>query len=358
VVLLASVKLDLFVQDKENLSVSEIIKFVDSLDNTKIALFYTALSNDCVLLEFMKEVVDEVKLPFSGMRVTGFFTDNQYFSESIVIAVLSGDFEVQVVREVLDLNDHDGCAKRIIPRVSGWDFALVNSTNYYYDNIKLDAILRRVNIEYEKLQLVGGISCPHPMVFTNDGIFDDSILFTLFKGLDLKYDIYSGYQKKEDSKTHIVTRSDESGIREIDGTNAVSFYCDYKRIRPYFFNMLTALVVKPSMAELVKKLAESSKMMYDGLMKLSIEVLGCELRDGMMEACFFVKYNEKDSQLIPVGYTPKEVKLDWSTSTADNQIKVYDKIIKEFNGYNNLILFPCGYLPFLYYWTDPLLVYH
>ena len=173
--------LEQFVLESENLNVSFLKKRLSEFSNVAALVFYSALKDDISLANFVTDLHSHVDIPYSGLKVTGFFCNKKYYSDAIGVMVLCGDLKVSTQRVNINYSDFDSCSDQICNQLVECDLCLVWSASTYYDNPYIDAILRRVSEKKSKTCLVGGISAPDPLVFSDLGVYNDSIsLMTVF----------------------------------------------------------------------------------------------------------------------------------------------------------------------------------
>lgn len=322
------------------------LDFFSGLGEGVFCLVFVCFRDDFRCLSFVDRLVEGVGVGFSGLKVTGFYHEGCFCNEGILVVCFDGVGERVVFDSLMDLRDVDGQSKRIADRLGDGGLCFVWSANHYRENNFLDKLLRRVCTYHPNLQLVGGVSAPDPLVFCNDGVVSDGVVFSFFPGFDFEYRQYCGYEPVSRDDV-LVSKSDENYIYELDGKNAVSYYCDRKRIRPYVFNTITSLTVKKSMAHMVTKLAQTNKTLFDALIKGTIDVLGFNTKDFGWESLYFLRYEEDLSRITPVNHQSEGRKLRWVTSDEERQVRIVSSIGNDFSNRETLV-FSCGYLPYLY----------
>jgi len=339
----------LIVQKKYKLNAKRVVKFVEKYKKAKLAIVCSSVKDDAVSLNLFEQLVKNLKIPFVGTRVSGTITPKEGYSEdAVAIAVLCGDFDVRVFHESIDFEDQEKTINKIIPRLKGYDLCLTYSANYYKKNIFIDAILRRVQYKFPDLQIWGMDSAPPPIVVTNDGIYENTMVFAVINGLDFSFDLDSGFRfdENEDSE-FVITRSDEYYIYEINGRNAVEEYSKIQHMRPYFINMLQNLSSRPDVVKLFKILSRLNEVLYEGIMKISMRPLGTDLNGRAAEVLFALELDEKNKKyILTQSYKPRGSVLRRLSTSPESQLAVYDRLYKRFPKEKAMLISSCAMRPF------------
>ncbi len=344
---MSGVELDILVQGSDEVNVEEVKEFIEFCDNAKLVLVHSSLKEDVVNLGFFQEFIEEIKTPLLGVGVSGSYTPQSgYVEDAVAFGVLSGDFEAEVFQERINYDDIEETAGKIKPKLKGGNTTIVHSSNSYYHLNYVDMILRRLQNEYPKLQIIGGNSAPEPFITTKKGVFEDHIGFAILKNVDNRFFLDSGGRFQKDTWEFEVTRSDERHIYELNRENAVTEYCKLQHFRPYFVNMLTRMVLRRDLAKILKKLSETNKDMYEVVMKATIKTLGARLKKEATEPLFPLNLDEEKSSFLNQNYKPRGTKLNPVTNEYDDTIQVYENLAKEHPGRRNMLVFECGYRPF------------
>jgi hypothetical protein len=95
----------LLVQKRGELNASKAVEFIDGCREGKVALVHASLKDEVSLLDFFQYLVDNLKTPFAGVRVSGSATPEGYVEDAVAIAVLCGDFEAKIFHEKIDYKD-------------------------------------------------------------------------------------------------------------------------------------------------------------------------------------------------------------------------------------------------------------
>ncbi len=337
-----------FVQDSDGFNLDSLTDFIESEPEAKHLFVFSSLDDDFKTTDLVNILVQKLEFPFSGLKVSGFFVDGTYKSDVVGYMLLCGDIEVSCIQHPLEFHNIEECSSSLIKSIPESDLCFIWSANTYFDNPYLDSILRRVAFGHKDIQLIGGVSTPHPIVFSNEGIFPNSLMLTFVKEIQSKCRIYSGFKFEENSQTFTISDSDEIYVKEIDGEDPVKLFCGMKHVKPYFMNTIVSMAINKAMPELVSKLSKASQSISQALQKGTVEVFGFESLDRFIEAMYITNFDETNSKILTVGYRPKGLELRCVTTDPDSQIRVYKSIKKDFKDCNNVIAFPCGYLPFIY----------
>ena len=339
----------LIVQKKYKLNAKRAVKFVEKYKKAKLAIVCSSVKDDAVSLNLFEQLVKNLKIPFVGTRVSGTITPKEGYSEdAVAIAVLCGDFDVRVFHESIDFEDQEKTINKIIPRLKGYDLCLTYSANYYKKNIFIDAILRRVQYKFPDLQIWGMDSAPPPIVVTNDGIYENTMVFAVINGLDFSFDLDSGFRfdENEDSE-FVITRSDEYYIYEINGRNAIEEYSKIQHMQPYFINMLQNLSSRPDVVKLFKILSRLNEVLYEGIMKISMRPLGTDLNERAAEILFALELDEKNKKyILTQSYKPRGSVLRRLSTSPESQLAVYDRLYKRFSKEKAMLISSCAMRPF------------
>lgn len=337
------VELKILVQWKEELDVGRVVDFVSSFESPRLVLVYSSVRDDVVSSEFFGSLVRGLDVPFVGVRVSGVVTNGGYVEDSVVVGVLCGGFGVKVFRERIDYGGLEGTADRIISRMGKDSLCLIYSANYYNQNVSLDAILRRVQSACPGVQFFGGVSAPPPVVVTDEGVFEDSVVFVSLDGLDFGFSVDSGFRfEGGGGNEFVITKSDEHCIYEINRRNAVEEYSKIQCIRPYFIDMLARTLPRYDVASFMRMISQLNRVLYEGVLKVCIHALGCDLDGTVAEFVFAMKVDEKNSRLVVQSYKPAGTVLKRITTSPKEQLEVYDRLYSKFPEAKAMLISACN----------------
>ena len=339
-----------FVQYGKKLNPKKAAETITQKD-AKLAIIYTCLKDDNKSKEFFNYLIKNLPTPFIGVKVSGLITPKEgYTEDSIGITTLSGDFETKIITEEIDLQNPVNTANKLIQELEPEGTCLTYTATYLWQLSTIDAILRRIQTKNPNLKIFGGGSAPNPIISTNKGTYENHIACAYIKKLNCELDIYSGFKFDPDrNETITITKSDELKIYEINGKNAGDEYSRVQRMRPYFFNMLAKMLVRPDLPKVCKVLAKTSPSLYEGILKFSVDLFGYEIEKGLVEPMTVYKINETDDSLAVGSYRPKGSTLRRVAVTKENQIALYDEITEKYGKTNLTILNSCAFNAF---WMD------
>ena len=332
-------RMEILVQKRDELNAGKAIEFIENCEKAKLAIVHSSVKDEIVSLDFFDTLVRRLKSPFVGMKVSGTVTNQGYSEDSVAVAVLCGDFSMSVFHKKIDYEKPASTAELVIPKLKGSKLCLVYSANPLKRVVFVDSVLRKIQNANQDLQIFGGLSAYPPVIVTNDGIFEDSIVFVAMNGLSFDFQVGSGFRFTESDKKVVVTKSDDCNIYEINGRNASEEYSKIQHIRPYFQNMLAGLLVRSDVSELLKKLSKSSSIMYDSVVKTCIKGLGYKITEDVI-APFAVLQMEKD-YLRTTGYISSGTILKEVNAPLEEQLEVYDRIHEKFPDAESMLVHPC-----------------
>jgi len=260
-------ELKILIQKKDELDVEKINEFICEISDAKLALIHSSLRDEFVFLEHFKNLVDSISTPFLGVKVTGSLTGDGYFEDSVVYAVLCGDFNVKVHSTRIDYMDLDATAARVAGDIDNAGLCFIYSPSLLKDLSLNDALLRRVVALKLQTQFAGGVSAPNPAIATNEGVFQDRLAYATIEGINFKFHLNSGFRLDSESREYIVTESSETHIKKVNDTDFVEEYSKMQHLRPYFLNMLSNTYSRADMAYLLKNLSKTSSVMYEAVLK-------------------------------------------------------------------------------------------
>ncbi len=340
-------EMQVLVQKRDELDAKKAIEFIENCKNSKLAIIHSSLKDEIISLDFFDTLVRELKTPFVGMRVGGTVTNQGYSEDSVAIAVLCGDFDVEVFHESINYEKLEETAEDIINISDKADLCLVYSASPIKKNVFLDAILRRIQKTYPKLQMFGGVSFPPPIVITNEGIYNDRIICALIKGIKCFFDLYTGF-KVDSTKDEefIVTKSDEFYIYEINGKPASEEYSKIQHMRPYFFNALSNLLIRPDPPRLLRSMSRISSVMYDAISKATTRFVGAKVNEKLTEALIVLEIGDGgNNYILPPFYVPEGMVLRWVTIPKDYQLEAYDSLYGQFSDATPILMTECAFRP-------------
>ncbi|MFB6089372.1 MAG: FIST N-terminal domain-containing protein [Candidatus Aenigmatarchaeota archaeon] len=338
------------VQTKEELDATKIIEFIDGCKDGKIAIVHSSVKDENDFRNFFEYLVENLKLPFVGMRVSGTITPEEgYIEDAVAVAVLCGDFEVDVFSEEIDFDDPQKTVDKTIPKLEGKDLCIVYSANYCRQDIFLDFILRRVQDKYPEMQILGGVSAPEPVVVTSEGISEKDIVCIGISGLEYDFELYSGFEfdpKSDDVFT--VTKSDDFYIREINGKIASEEYSKIQHVRPYMLNMITKYILsKSDISKAADSLYKMGDMIPSAMPKVVTNLLGDELENGQVEAIAVLEMGEdRDDYVVFPSYKPEGKVLKRTMSFKEDHLNVYDKACERYRDSKAMLMVACSIIQF------------
>ncbi|MBN2014440.1 MAG: hypothetical protein JW778_04615 [Candidatus Altiarchaeota archaeon] len=341
----------LLVQRRGELDSAKAVDFIDGCPKAKVALVHASLKDEVALLDFLQYLVDNLKTPFAGMRVSGSATNEGYYEDAVAIAVLCGDFEVNVLHEKINLQNPEKTAEKITPKLDEYDLCLVHSANNYKQNVMIDGILRRIQNNHPRLQIIGGASSPPAIVAAKEGIYNDHITLTAIKGQKTELKIYSPCRIDEASQDEfVITKADEYNIYEINGRDAVEEYSKIQHIRPYFLNMITNYILNRSdILKVVKALANASGTLREGLLSLGINLIGAKNRENIVEAALILELNEEGRRYVRIqNYKPEGTTLKRVKHTIEEGTKAFDQLAEYSEDKNSMLIIACAAIFWIY----------
>lgn len=339
--------MEILVQEKGGVDAEKAIGFIKNCKKAKLAIIHSSLKDEIVSLDFFDTLVRELKTPFVGMRVGGTVTNQGYSEDSVTVAVLCGDFDVDVFHGKINYEKPEKTTEDIIKKSDKTDLCLVYSASPIKKNVFLDAILRRIQKTYPTLQMFGGVSFPPPIVITNEGIYNDHIVCAFIKGIKCFFDLYTGF-KVDSTKDEefIVTKSDKVYIYEINGKPASDEYSKIQHMRPYFFNTLSNLLIRPDPPRLLRSMSKISSVMYDAISKATTRFVGTKVNEKLTEALIVLEIGDGGKDyILPPFYVPEGTVLRWVTIPKDYQLEAYDSLYGQFSDANSILMTECAFRP-------------
>ncbi len=334
--------MQILVQKKNELNAEKAIEFIRNCKKSKLAIVHSSVRNGVDFLNFFDVLVRKLKIPFVGMRVSGTLTQEGHSEDSVAIAVLCGDFDMRVLHERMNYEKPEDTAELMIPELKDHNLCLIYSANPIKRDILVDAILRGIQASNPDLQIFGGVSASPPILVTNEGVHEDTMVFIPLKGVDFDFEIDSGFRFDESKDTKfVITKSDEHHIYEIDGKNAVEEYSKIQCMRPYFINMLANLFPRPDVARVMKLMSRLNKVVYEGVLGMCIHVLGAELDGKTAEFLFAMELNEKGDYMVVQSYKPKGTVLRRLSTSPKEQLSVYERLYEKFPKAEAMIISSC-----------------
>ncbi len=341
--------MQLLVQRRDELDVDKVIEFIENCENAKVALVHASLKDDFVLLDFFESLIQNLTTSFAGVRVSGSATPKGYVENAIVVAVLCGDFDVDIFHEKINFNEPIETIEQITPKLNGWSLCLTYSATTCQQNVIMDFILRRINNIHPNLQILGGASSPPAFVATNDGMYDNHILCIPLKKIKTKFEIDSGFRFCKDNEKFMITKCNEINVFEINGKNAVDEYCKIQHIRPYFQNMLMKYALtKADIARIIKYLFKANALLYESGPRVGVTILGTYLTEDSVELFFVLELEEEKNYLLTQSYKPEGTELRRTETTKKDQIITYNNIHKRFSDADSLLVICCVALPLFF----------
>jgi len=347
----------LLVQTRDKLDAAKAVKFIDSCKDAKLALIHASLHDEVALLDVFQDLLDNLRTPFIGTRVSGSATPDGYFEDAVAIAVLCGDFDVNVFHEKINFQNPEETANKITPQLGDADLCLVHSANHYKQNVIMDGILRRVQNAHPKIQVIGGASAPPTIVAVKDGIYGDHIAVAAIKGLNYEFKGYSTCKIDEASKEEfIITKADEYHIYEINNRDAVEEYSRIQHMRPYFLNMITNYVLTRSdILKVVQGLAGTGGTLREGLLKLGINLLGRKNKDGFVETAMILELNEEGRRYAGAqNYIPAGTKFRRAKHSVEEANRSLDQIAEYSKDQKTMLIMVCAAIYWIYLDLDDL----
>jgi hypothetical protein len=329
----------LLVQKRDELDASAAIKFIDGCKDAKLALIHASLKDEVALLDFFQNLVENLKTPFAGMRVSGSATPEGYFEDAVVIAVLCGDFEVNVFHEKINLQEPRETVEKITPKLKDVSLCLAYAAITCQQNVYVDFILRRIQSMYPKMQIFGGASSPPALVASKDGIYGDHLLCVTLNAVETQFEMNSGFRFTEDKQEFTITKSDEFYVYEIDGKNVVEEYSKIQHIRPYFQNMVMKyLLSRSDISYISKALFKASTILREGGANLSIQLLGLPEKGKVVPFIALELGDGKRNYLLPPFYVREGTKLKRVRAFKDVQLDAYEKL----SSGNGMLMMSCA----------------
>jgi hypothetical protein len=274
-------------------------------------------------------MVDKLKTPFVGTRVSASATQEGYFEDAMVIGVVCGDFDVNVFHEKINFENPEETANRMISTLGDPNLCFIHTASHYKQNVIMDGILRRIQTSRPHMQIIGGASSPPAIIAVKDGVYSDYIIVAALKGEDTDFKILTACKIDEASKEEFtITKADEYHIYEINGRDAVEEYSKIQHIRPYFLNMITNYVLnRADILKVVKALGKASGTIYDGLLSLGINLIGAKNRDGVVEPALLLELNESGRRYALIQhYMPEGTVLRRVKHSSEEGKKAFDAL--------------------------------
>ena len=338
----------IFTQTKGKTDAKKAAEYIDEQSNAKLAIIYSSIRNDEKTKEYFKYLADNLKTPFLALRVGGTYTlEDGYCEEAVSIVVFCGELDVTVFDEKIDFKNPQKTAENITPNLKDKNLAFIYSATYAKQLSVMDYILRIAQEKHPKTQILGGGSAPKPIVATKNGVFEDSIVLAAVNGLEYNFNIDTGFTFDETKKErYVVTKSDDFYVYEINNRNAIEEYSKLLHIRPYFFNKFSILLSKPSPG-VIGSLARTNPVLYEAIMKTTVEIYGTKRLDEELIRPFgLIEIDEENDRLVFENKKPENTELRRLIISKQNQLGVYDKLVKQYHNTSFLLLTACIFTPF------------
>jgi len=333
----------LLVQKRDELDAAAAIKFIEGCKDAKLVLVHASLKDDLELVDYITQFIEKTKIPFAGTRVSGFMTLAGHISEGIAITVLSGDFTAEIITEKLNFQEPAETINKILPKIKTPDLCIVYSANFVQKTRYIDHILRALQQKTPKTQFYGCVSAPSPMVFTKDGISDDSIVIIPIANATVRFSIDAGFKLAKGGDEIVITKSDEFRVYEINGKNAVDEYCKIQHMQPYFLNMLAKILTKSDAAQVAWGLAKASTTLYEGILKFALKGFAGKIDDETAEPFAVFELDTERGCIITSNYRPEGTKFVRGEITKETQLAAYDKIREKLKDSDYLLINSCVY---------------
>jgi len=338
------------VQKASQLSAAKTLNFIQKQKNAKLIILHSSLKDDKKLEQYIKELNKRNETPLIGLKVSGTYTKGNYYEDSAVIGVLCGNMEVQVHQTKINYENPDETAEAINQNIGKLvtTTLLVYTSVYMYNLIKIDNILRKINEKHPSNKIGGANSIPEPRIFTNSGIFKDSIASAVIRNIKSTQSLETGLDFKTDSREYIITKSDTEHIYEIDNQNAVDVYCQITSARPWFIKMFVKLVEKVDISKIAGKMANANQILYNSIKKTLGGGLGRKIRTGTVCPLSPMILDDEKKIFTAEAYIPIGTKLKWLFFTKDSILNAYDKIVEKTKNAKVVIGHSCEFRRFLY----------
>ncbi|MFC2162707.1 FIST N-terminal domain-containing protein [Candidatus Altiarchaeota archaeon] len=340
-------KLDTLVISKAELDSSRIIEYIRSVHDAGLVLCFSCIDDKFSNLDLFKNLIENVDPPFLGVRVVGFAIESGYYEDSILVCVFSGNFNASVGSLKIDYDNPDKTAGLFSEKISSEKLMLVYSSNHPKRDSWVNSILKQVQNSNPDIQIAGGVSGNPPFIATKEGIYADHIAYVLLDQTDFSFILDSGFELMEETPSYTVTHSNDYYMLKIDGEPASLQYSKIQHIQPYFLNMLSNLFAKSNFTKLMKRLSQTSDVMYEGVMKFVVTLLGREIAPGKAEilACFELDDESLLAQSsFPPGTTLKRIK-----TTPEDQLAVFERLDDKSTDSGVLLINACLMCA---YWMD------
>jgi len=349
---MSNIELQTLIQDKNNLNVRKVVEFIEKQDNRKFVLIYSALKDEIIKLNFFSKLLKENREEFLGCGVSGFFTNSGYYSDHITVCVFSGDFEATIFHEPIEYENLEETVSKIEKKIDKNDLLFIHSANTIDDNYYIEILLKQIQENNPKMQIVGGVSSPPPFIATKEGVFNDTIAFALFKGVNCSFKIDTGFEVDEKSSHEFkLTKVSGEKIFEINGRNAADEFQKIQHVRDYLFNQLVDMTLTKDIVELPKYFQKANEILYDAISKSYKDFLGARSIHGFMNAFLVLHINKnyiRVNSLWPEGAIIKR-----NLSTPKKHLEVYDRLNNKQDNGKAMILIDCAMRLFYYnYQTD------
>lgn len=246
------VELNTLVQRRAELDVDKVIDFVKGVQNVRLVVFHCSIVDEGILEGFVRDLRGKLHVPFVGVRVSASLTNSGFHEDSVVVGVFSGDFSVKVFHDKLDFENPEKTIESVVSKLPEKGLCLAYAASYPLQGVHLDHVLREVNIRRSRVQFSGLVSSSPPLVFSNEGILKNDLLYCVIDGVDFDFMLASGLEFQKDGGEYTITKASEYAIQDINGTNAVSLYCGLKHVRPYFVNTVVGVSAGPDWHKMLR----------------------------------------------------------------------------------------------------------
>ncbi len=321
----------LLVQKSNQLNVSRIVEFIGNLEDIKLILIHSSIKKQNKLDSFFNTFKKKITVPFLGLKVSGSLTNIGYFEDSIVVACLCGNFGIKMLNELIDMDDPQKTVDKISPKIPESQLCMAFSATIFQEGAKVDFILRKIQSKHPYMQICGGASSPPPQIITNMDTVENQLSLIFFERLKPEFRINTGFYFNRKDDEHIITKSDNSNIFEIDNKNAVNQYSQIQHVKPYFINMLVKYVLERSdFPPLLDKLFQANSILRDNGSQIYRDLLGVQQDKCIVEPIFVVEADDKKTQYLKINtYKPTGTIIKHVTITKQRRLSQYKKIIKQ-----------------------------
>lgn len=331
--------LKVLIQRHGEVDVEGVVDFISSLDSPRLVLLFSSIEDEFVNLDFFQAAMGKIKLPFLGVRVIDCASKEGYSEDLLLVVVLCGDCKARVLSTEIDCSNPDITANQINSAIGAEELMITYSANVAKNNAWVNYILKTVQKKNPALQIFGGVCGNPPFIATADGVFNNRLGYVLIDGLKFDFEVDSGFKFLNDGSKHVVTKSDEYYIRELDGVTAPEKYCRIQHVQPYFLNMFSNLFVKPKCGKLMRALSKTSTTMYEGVMKMGVKLLGSEICANVVEILSCMELG-KDYILSQNNRRVGTV-LQRVTTSPEDQLNTYDRLKNKAKNPKAIIVSSC-----------------